>query len=312
MEIFSTLVQIFTTFRIILFVLSIPLLLFVAVLTKIYECFTTKPSKGIVGEVAVVTGAAHGLGRAIALELAKIGCHIAVVDIDIEGAEETVRKIHEISEVKAKAYKVNVASFGEVTDLRENVERDLGLVTILINNAGILLLRNSLNPEPQDVQRMIDVNLTSHFWTKSVFLPTMKRLRRGYLVIVSSLAGTFWSTASKSTLYLFPLSLIAGLFPLAYNSSYSATKFGACGHMKAIRLELEIEKQHDIHVSTVMPLFMDTNDEVCDMAKVMKVNRLYPVIKGKAAARRIVEGMLAGEREIIIPSIFNILYRVLK
>ncbi|KAH8310760.1 hypothetical protein KR044_002910, partial [Drosophila immigrans] len=290
MEIFNTLVKIFTTLGIILFALSIPFLLFVALLTKIYECFTSKPNKSIVGEVAVVTGAAHGLGRAIALELAKIGCHIAVVDIDIEGAEETVRKIHEISEVKAKAYKVNVVSFGEVTDLRENVERDLGPVTILINNAGILLLRNSLNPEPQDVQRMIDVNLTSHFWTKSVFLPTMKRLRRGYLVTISSLGG---------------------LFPLAYNSSYSATKFGACGHMKAIRLELEIEKQHDIHVSTVMPVFLDTNDEVCDMAKVMKVNRLYPVIKGKAAARRIVEGMLAGEREIIIPSIFNILYRVL-
>ncbi|KAH8312004.1 hypothetical protein KR044_008985, partial [Drosophila immigrans] len=290
MEIMNMLIKLYTTIRVILFVLFTPPLLLLAMLTKIFKYFTCTSNKSIVGEVAVVTGAANGLGRAIALELAKIGCHIAVVDIDIEGAEETIRKIHAISDVKAKAYKVNVTRFGEISDLGANVERDLGPVTILINNAGIILLRNPLNPAPEDVQRMIDVNMTSHFWTKSVFLPTMKRLCKGHFVTVSSLSC---------------------LFPLAYQSPYTTSKFGSTGHMKALRLELEMEKQHDIHVTTVMPFFLDTNDVVSDVANAMKVNRLYPVIKGKVAARRIVEGMLAGEREIVIPPIMDIIYRVL-
>jgi len=57
-----------------------------------------------------------------------------------------------------------VTSFTEISNLETNVARDLGPVTILINNAGILMLHNSLDPSPEDVKRMIDVNLTSHFW----------------------------------------------------------------------------------------------------------------------------------------------------
>ncbi|XP_051862832.1 17-beta-hydroxysteroid dehydrogenase 13-like [Drosophila albomicans] len=137
---------------------------------------------------------------------------------------------------------------------------------------------------------MIDVNLTSHFWTKIVFLPTMKRLRKGNIVTISS---------------------VACLFPLAYHTPYTATKCGATGHMKALQLELAVEKQHDIHVTTVMPMFLDTNDEVSDLVNASKVNRQYPLIKGKTAARRIVKGMLAGEREIKIPFIADIVYRIL-
>ncbi|XP_051862831.1 short-chain dehydrogenase/reductase family 16C member 6-like [Drosophila albomicans] len=207
----------------------------------------------------------------------------------MEGAEETVRKIHEISKVKAKAYKVNVTSFAEVSDLEANVVRDLGSVTILINNAGVILLRNPLDPAPDDVQRMINVNLTSHFWTKAAFLPTMKRLRKGHIVTISSAMS---------------------LFPLAYNTAYTASKCGATGHMKTLRLELALEKQNDIHVTTVLPSFLDTNDEVSKLGYAIKVNRVYPLIKGKSAARRIVRGMLAGEREIKLPYIVDILYRI--
>ncbi|XP_060647397.1 estradiol 17-beta-dehydrogenase 11-like [Drosophila nasuta] len=290
MEIQNQLIKLLATLLVIGFALSTPVLLLAVMLSKIGECFKYKSPKSIIGEVAVVTGAAHGLGRAIALELAELGCHIAVVDIDIKGAEETVEKIHQISRVKAKAYKVNVTSFTQITDLNAKVTRDLGSVTILINNAGVILLRNPLDPAPEEVQRMIDVNLTSHFWTKTVFLPTIKRLRKGNIVTISSASS---------------------LLPFAYHTTYTATKFGATGHMKALQLELAVEKQHDIHVTTVMPMFLDTNDEVSELAYISKVNRLYPLIRGETVARRIVKGMLAGEREIKIPFIVDILHRIL-
>lgn len=66
-----------------------------------------------------------------------------------------------------------MANYTEVNELKSNVVNDLGPVTILVNNAGILLLNNSVEPEPNDVQRMIDVNLTSHFWVSLYLLSSM-------------------------------------------------------------------------------------------------------------------------------------------
>lgn len=66
-----------------------------------------------------------------------------------------------------------MANYTEVNELKSNVVNDLGPVTILVNNAGILLLNNSVQPEPNDVQRMIDVNLTSHFWVSLYLLSSM-------------------------------------------------------------------------------------------------------------------------------------------
>ncbi|XP_062127063.1 17-beta-hydroxysteroid dehydrogenase 13-like [Drosophila sulfurigaster albostrigata] len=123
------------------------------------------------------------------LELAKRGCHIAVVDVNIEGAEDTVRQIHEISKVKAKAYKVNVTSFAEITDIKTNVEQDLGSVTILINSAGNLLHSKPLDPAPEDVQRMIDVNLTSYFWVTFLFVQVTGAAHGQGRAIALELAG---------------------------------------------------------------------------------------------------------------------------
>ncbi|KAM8707075.1 hypothetical protein ACLKA7_011216 [Drosophila subpalustris] len=288
MTLINALTSLMSILGVLVFTLVTPLLLLVALLTKIFGCLVCNPPKSVAGDVAVVTGAAHGLGRAIALELAKKGCHIAAVDINIEGAEETVKKINEISTVKAKAYKVNVTSFTEISNLEMNVSRDLGHVTILVNNAGVLMLRNALDPAPEDVQRMIDVNMTSHFWTKTVFLPTMKKLRKGHIVTISSASS---------------------LIPLPYNSVYSASKFGATGHMKALRMELLLEKQENIFVCTVMPSFLTTNDEVAELVHTTGFNYLYPLIGGNSAARRIVKGMLSGEKEIKMPMIADVLYR---
>ncbi|XP_051862836.1 uncharacterized protein LOC127565934 [Drosophila albomicans] len=81
--------------------------------------------------------------------------------------------------------------------------------------------------------------------------------------------------------------------------------------MKALRMELTLEKQHNNHVTTVMSSFLDTNDEISQMDNAIKTNRVYPLIKGKEAANRIVRGMLAGEREIKLPYFVDTLLRIL-
>ncbi|XP_017046367.1 estradiol 17-beta-dehydrogenase 11 [Drosophila ficusphila] len=268
-----------------------PLLVFAAILSRLIAklCNCPKP-KSIEGDVAVVTGAGHGLGRALALELAKKGCHVAVVDINISGAEETVKQIGETYKVRAKAYKTNVASHGEIAELNAKVVKDLGPVTVLVNNAGVMLHRNPLDPEPADIQLMIDVNLTSHFWTKLVFLPKMKELRRGFIMTISSLAG---------------------IFPLPYSSAYTTSKAGTSAHMRALRTELALENQKDIHVSTVMPTFLRTNDEVTQLSNDIGICDLYPLIPGEEVARRTVDGMLRGEHEITLPGLASVFYRLI-
>ncbi|XP_017101693.2 estradiol 17-beta-dehydrogenase 11 [Drosophila bipectinata] len=268
-----------------------PLLVLAAILQKLFATiFCCQSPKSILGEVAVVTGGGHGLGRAICLELAHKGCNVAVVDINLSGAEATVKQIQDSYQVRAKAYKANVTSYKEIVELNTQVVRDLGPVTVLVNNAGVLLLRKPLNPDPADVQLMMDVNLTSHFWTKAVFLPKMKELRRGFIVTIASLAA---------------------LFPLAYSSTYASSKSGAMAHMRALRLELALEKQKNIKVTTVFPTFLRTNDEVRELSNNIGVRSFYPLISGEEVAQRVVSGMLRGESEIHLPGLTCILYRLL-
>ncbi|XP_001982197.2 estradiol 17-beta-dehydrogenase 11 [Drosophila erecta] len=288
----NTLVKLQAFIGLIGFAALTPLLILVAVLSRLIAklCCCSAP-KSIEGEVAVVTGAGHGLGRAIALELARKGCHIAVVDINVSGAENTVKQIQDIYRVRAKAYKANVTSHGELVELNTKVVEDLGPVTVLVNNAGVMLHRNMIDPDPVDVQLMIDVNLTSHFWTKLVFLPTMKALRRGFIVTISSLAG---------------------VFPLPYSTSYTTTKAGTLAHMRALRMEMALENQKDIHVTTVLPTFLRTNSDVTQLTDTMGVAELYPLVSGEEAAHRIVAGMLRGEAEITLPGLASLLYRLIQ
>ena len=82
-----------------------------------------------------------------------------------------------------------MSNFEEVKDLQIQVSHDLGDVTVLVNNAGILCFSDYFNPKPEEIQNMINVNMTSHFWTNQVFLPKMKQLKRGYILAISSIAG---------------------------------------------------------------------------------------------------------------------------
>ncbi|XP_016990088.1 17-beta-hydroxysteroid dehydrogenase 13 [Drosophila rhopaloa] len=290
-EVRNVLVKLQALFALIGFAALTPLLVLAAILGRLIAILCCcSPPKSIEGEVAVVTGGGHGLGRAISLELAKKGCKVAVVDINLSGAENTVKQIQETYKVCAKAYKANVTSHNEIVELNSKVVGDLGSVTVLINNAGVMLHRNSLDPEPADLQLMIDVNLTSHFWTKMVFLPPMKALRRGFIVTISSLAG---------------------IFPLPYSAAYTASKAGTLAHMRALQMELVLEKQKDIHVTTVLPSFLRTNDEVTELTKSIGFNSIYPLISAEEVAQRVVAGMLRGEHEITLPGLTSVFYRLI-
>ena len=134
-------------------------------LKGIWRLIVSPKPKCVKDQVALVTGAGNGLGRAIAFRLAKENCKLAIVDIDFFAAQQTAKDIATKFGVQAQAFKVDVSKYEEIMKLKEDVEASLGKVDILVNNAGLLCLKLSLREgTPEQIQNTVNVNLLSHFW----------------------------------------------------------------------------------------------------------------------------------------------------
>lgn len=193
--------------------------------------------KLLAGKVSIVTGAARGIGAAIALKLAEQGSHIAFTYVSsgsVEKANALVSQIEALG-VKAKAYQSNAGVFEECEAFVNDVVATFGTVDICVNNAGIskdnLLLR--MNAEQWD--EVMDTNLKSVFnMTKQVIRPMMKA-KSGSIINMSS---------------------IIGIRGNAGQSSYAASKAGIIGFTKSVALELG---SRNIRCNAIAPGFVETD-----------------------------------------------------
>lgn len=142
-------------------ILSFPLMLLM-----LRDYVVARPQKNITGQLALVTGGGNGLGKAIALRLAKQGVNVAIADVDITAAERVAGDIRSFG-VKSKAYKCDVSDFADVKQLRNDIEEDLGPVDILVNNAALIPAVSLMEGKPDDIERILKVNVTSNFWVNS-------------------------------------------------------------------------------------------------------------------------------------------------
>lgn len=188
-------------------------------------------------KVAIVTGAARGIGEAIALKLAEQGAHIAFTYVSDSSAEKanTLQQKIEALGVKAKAYKSNAADFAASESFVNDVVKEFGTVDVCVNNAGIskdnLLLRMS----PDQWDDVINVNLKSVYnMTKQVIRPMMKA-RKGSIINMSS---------------------IIGIRGNAGQSSYAASKAGIIGFTKSIAHELG---SRNVRCNAIAPGFIETD-----------------------------------------------------
>jgi 3-oxoacyl-[acyl-carrier protein] reductase len=171
---------------------------------------------GIRERVAIVTGGARSLGRADALALAAEGCAVAIVDLNAEGADETAGEIEKAGG-RARGYACDIRETAQVQDVVSRVERDLGAVGILVNNAGMIYTVGQLKDmRDEDWELNLSVNLTGTFkMTRAVF-PGMRERRWGRIVCMASIAG-----------------LMGGFGQTAYSTS----KIGVIGFAKSVALE---------------------------------------------------------------------------
>jgi 3-oxoacyl-[acyl-carrier protein] reductase len=187
--------------------------------------------KGLDGKVAMVTGGARGIGKAIAAELAGAGAKVAVVDLDLANAEATAGELGG----GAKGFKANVAQAQDVEAVVAEIERDLGPIDILVNNAGItrdsLLVRLS----EADWDAVLGVNLKAAFLTMKTVTRGMMKRRSGRVINIASVVGIVGNKGQ---------------------ANYSASKAGLIGLTKTIAKELA---SRNVLVNAVAPGFIETD-----------------------------------------------------
>ena len=141
------------------------------------------------GKVALITGAARGIGKAIALKYAEEGADIAFTDLVInEAAQQTVSELEAFG-VKVRAYASNAASFDETQTVVEQVMADFGRIDILVNNAGITKDGLVMRMSEQQWDAVIDVNMKSAFNFLHAVVPVMARQKSGSIINMASIAG---------------------------------------------------------------------------------------------------------------------------
>lgn len=141
------------------------------------------------GKVALVTGAARGIGKAIALKFASEGASIAFTDLVInESAEETVKELEAFG-VKVKAYASNAADFQATQEVVAEIEKEFGRVDILVNNAGITKDGLVMRMSEAQWDAVIDVNMKSAFNFLHAVVPIMARQKGGSIINMASIAG---------------------------------------------------------------------------------------------------------------------------
>ena len=186
------------------------------------------------GKTALITGAARGIGKAIALKFASEGANIAFTDLVIDESGEATRQEIEALGVTCKAYASNAADFQQTEEVVQQVKADFGTIDILVNNAGITKDGLMLRMTEAQWDAVIGVNLKSAFNFIHAVVPIMMRQRGGSIINMASVVGVHGN---------------------AGQSNYSASKAGMIALAKSIAQEMGPK---GIRANAIAPGFIET------------------------------------------------------
>ena len=205
--------------------------------------------------IAVVTGAGRGIGRAIAVDLAKRGCDIALLGRTIESLADAAERVIATGRL-ALAVPCDVSDFAAVEDASARVLADLGVPDVVVLNAGVVHRAPVHTMSEAEWDEVIDVNLKGTFLVTRAFLPRMLDLRRGRFVAVASISSTLGTAAQ---------------------SAYCAAKWGTVGFVKSLAEEL---RGTGLQSMCVMPGSVDTD--------MLKGSGFAPAMQPEDVARTVV------------------------
>lgn len=230
----------------------------------------------------LVTGAARGLGRQIAIVCASRGANVVLWDVDSQQLAATVADVARVATTPPRGYRCDVGDRDMIIEKARQVVAEAGGVDILINNAGVMSGRQLLDCSDEQIERTMAVNTMSLFWTCRAFLPGMIAASRGHVVTVASAAGLLG---------------VAGLV------DYCTSKWAAVGFDEALRMELRRIAPR-LRTTVVCPYLIDTG-----LAQGVRPRfpRLTPPLKPDVVAARIVRAIARDERLLVMPPLMRLL-----
>ena len=238
------------------------------------------------GAVAVVTGAASGIGRALAIDLARRGAQLALVDLNAAGLEET-RAL--LGNAVARTYVVDVSKAAAVEALANDVQRDFGRASLLVNNAGVALMGTLAELSLDDFAWLIGINFWGVVYGCKFFLPLLAPEPDAHIVNVSSIFGMIGPPGQ---------------------TAYSASKFAVRGFSESLREELrettaiKVTSVHPAGIATPIAHKARAAQGVTAAARQEAEEHFKKVatIPPEEAARVIIKGILGNKNRVLIGS----------
>jgi all-trans-retinol dehydrogenase (NAD+) len=234
----------------------------------------------LTGKRALITGAGHGLGRAIAIELARAGAEVIVTDLDPDRVAAVVKELGP----PAIGYPLDVTVQEQVVAVRNQLHRDRGPIDVLVNNAGIVFGGPFLSVPIERHLNTVAINLNGVLTVTHTFLPDLLSRPEARVVNI----------ASASAIVALPLA-----------ASYAATKWAVLGFSESLREELRLADHRHVRVSAVCPSYITTG--LFDGARPPRFTRL---LTPEAVARAVRRAAERGSEFVLLPFSVRLLYGV--
>ncbi|XP_052865532.1 short-chain dehydrogenase/reductase family 16C member 6 isoform X2 [Anopheles cruzii] len=246
-------------------------------LEALYRFVVPQPADTVHSDIVLITGAGHGMGKCMALQYAQLGATVVCLDINERLNANTVTNIRQ-ERGNAFGYVCDVTNREQIVEMAAKVKQDVGTVTILVNNAGIMPTHPLLQQTEAEIRKTFEINVMAHFWLLQSFLPGMIEKNRGFIVALSSVAG------------------LCGLNNLV---PYCGSKFAVRGIMEALSEELRHDaRKPNIKFTTVFPYMVDTG--LCKKPH-MRFPNMMRLVKPEEAAAAIIDGQRRGLEDVSIP-----------
>ena len=237
----------------------------------------------LVNKNIIITGASSGLGKEIAFQSAAAGANVFLLARSIERLQKIKKQIEEAYQVKVYCYQLDVSNGSQIEEVFTNIERQIGTVDVLVNNAGFGLFEEVINLNLDEAKRMLDVNVYGLIACTKMVVPSMVRKKAGHIINIASQAGKVATPKS---------------------SVYAATKHAVLGFTNSLRLEMS---EHNVFVTSVNPgpiasQFFD----IADSSGSYVNNVQKYMLKPEHLAKEIISCMLHNKREINRPRWMNV------
>uniref|UniRef100_A0A8R1HTJ1 Short-chain dehydrogenase/reductase 3 n=1 Tax=Caenorhabditis japonica TaxID=281687 RepID=A0A8R1HTJ1_CAEJA len=243
--------------------------------------YSLLPKKDLNGKKVLITGAASGLGRLLALQIAARGAHLILWDVNEQALEEVKNEI-EKDGGQAHCYQVDLCDAKKIVQVGGKVLEEHGKVDILVNNAGVATAKLVLESSVEEIERSFAVNVKAHFYTVQQFLPAMLEEDDGHIVTIASVAGKMAS---------------AGL------ADYTATKHAVVGFHDSLVAEILESEKHGVKTTLVCPYYVHTAMFNASGART-RLPTLFPILEPEYVVKKIVEAIETEQEYLVTPRSF--------